>query len=227
MALRFVEQHPEKVRALCLIDPAAYRAGAMGGRWFWTTPLLAEAVLGLLPASAITKFGLKQNFHNHAAISKEVESTYLREARRDGAIAALTAQERQLVPQNPEEWERAHRTVQKRTLILWGREDKLVPLAQGTRLAGDIHNSTLVVFPGVGHSPHLEAPQTVLGQLLPFLKEVTTPLAAIESRFRAGEERARWPSSKAPDQRQAPPPSRCAPLGPPASGGSARCAYLF
>ncbi len=42
-------------------------------------------------------------------------------------------------------------------------------LAQGTRLAGDIHNSTLVVFPGVGHSPHLEAPGMVLSRLLHFL----------------------------------------------------------
>jgi len=173
VALRLAQQNPAKVRALCLIDPAAYRAGAMGGRWFWTTPLLADAVLGFMPASALTDFGLKQNFHNPAAISKEVECMYLREARRDGAVAALIAQERQLVPANPEEWEQGHRTIQKPTLIVWGGEDKLVPLAQGTRLAGDIHNSTLVVLAGVGHSPHLEAPQMVLHLVLPFLKKVS------------------------------------------------------
>jgi pimeloyl-ACP methyl ester carboxylesterase len=48
-----------------------------------------------------------------------------------------------------------------------------VPLAQGKRLAEDIYGSGLVVFPGVGHSPHLEAPEFVLERLLPFLKEVT------------------------------------------------------
>ena len=99
---------------------------------------------------------------------------YLREAKRDGAIAALIAQERQLVPRDPEKWEQAHRTIQKRVLILWGREDKLVPLAQGTRLAEDIDGSTLTVLPGVGHSPHLEAPQLVLGEILPFLEEVSS-----------------------------------------------------
>jgi pimeloyl-ACP methyl ester carboxylesterase len=145
----------------------------MGGRWFWSTPLLADAILGLMPASALTDFGLKQNFHNHAAISKEVESMYLREAKRKGAVAALIAQERQLVPSNPEEWERGHRTIRKPTLIVWGGEDKLVPLAQGKRLAGDIHDSTLVVLDGVGHSPHLEAPQMVLRLVLPFLMKVS------------------------------------------------------
>jgi pimeloyl-ACP methyl ester carboxylesterase len=173
VALRLAEQNPERVRALCLIDPAAYREGAMGGRWFWTTPLLADAVLGVMSASTLTDFGLKQNFHNQALISKELESMYLREAKRDGAVAALIAQERQLVPSNPEEWEQGHRTIRKPTLILWGGEDKLVPLAQGTRLAGDIQGSTLVVLADVGHSPHLEAPEMVLRLVLPFLKEVS------------------------------------------------------
>ncbi len=99
---------------------------------------------------------------------------YLREARRDGAVAALIAQERQLVPENPEEWEKAHRTIKQPALIVWGGNDELVPPAQGTRLAGDVHNSTLVVLAGVGHSPHLEAPQMVLHSLLPFLKKVTS-----------------------------------------------------
>jgi len=227
VALRFVEQHPEKVQALCLIDPAAYRAGAMGGRWFWTTPLLAGAVLGLLPASALTRLGLNQNFHNHAAISKELACMYLREARRDGAIAALIAQERQLVPRNPEEWEQAHGTIQKRSLILWGREDKLVPVAQGTRLAGDIHNSTLVVFPGVGHSPHLEVPQLVLGQLLPFLKQVASAFVTIKSRFGAGDEMVPSPPLTAPDPPRTPRPNPGALPGPPASAARGRCAYLL
>src|SRR5262249_32160492 len=143
------------------------------GRWLWTTPLLADVVLGLMPASTLTDFGLKQNFPNHAAISKELESMYLREARRDGAVAALIAQERQLVPSNPEEWEQGHRPIRKPVLIVWGGDDKLVPLAQGRRLAGDIQGSTLVVLADVGHSPHLEAPEMVLGRILPFLKEVS------------------------------------------------------
>jgi pimeloyl-ACP methyl ester carboxylesterase len=171
-ALLFAERNPGRVRALCLIDPAAYRAGAMRGRWFWTTPLLAETVLGLLPAKNITRYGLEQNFYDQEAILNELERMYLREVRRDGAIRFLIAQERQIVPRDPQKWEDAHRTIRKRTLILWGREDKLVPVAQGARLAKDIDGARLVVFPGVGHSPQLEAPQLVLHHVLPFLEKV-------------------------------------------------------
>jgi pimeloyl-ACP methyl ester carboxylesterase len=98
---------------------------------------------------------------------------YLREARRDGAIPALIAQERQIIPRDPQKWEDAHRTIRNPTLILWGGEDKLVPLAQGKHLAKAIDGSSLVVIPGVGHSPHLETPQLVVDRLLPFLKEIS------------------------------------------------------
>jgi len=97
---------------------------------------------------------------------------YLREARRPGAIAALKTQERQLVPANPEAWERAHEQVRCPTLILWGQNDKLVPLAQAMKLQNAISNSGLVVFPAVGHSPQIEEPARVLTQLLPFLRQV-------------------------------------------------------
>jgi pimeloyl-ACP methyl ester carboxylesterase len=171
VALVFARTNRERVRALCLIDPAAYRAGAMGGRWFWNTPLLAEAVLGILPSRTIARFGLKQNFHDHNRISKKAEAMYVREARRDGAVRALIAQERQLVPDDPEKWERGHRAIRQPTLILWGKEDKLIPAAQGERLRKDIKDSRLTVLPGVGHSPHLEAPGLVVQHLLAFLEE--------------------------------------------------------
>ena len=172
VALRMAEQHPDKVIALCLIDPGAYRAGAMGGRWFWDTPLIAEAVLGLLPSRTLVTLALDRNLHNHAAIPKELRRAYVREAKRHGATAALIAQERQLVPQDPEKWEQAHRAIRQRTLILWGGEDRLVSPAQGKRLARDIDGSTLIVLSGVGHSPHLEAPQRVLDPMLAFLEDV-------------------------------------------------------
>ena len=183
-ALVFARKNPEKVRALVLLDPAAYRAGAMGGRWFWTTPLLADLVLGVLPSRTITWIALKQNFHDRGKISCEIEALYLREARRPGTATAFIAQERQIVPDDPEKWEDGHRAIRQPALILWGRKDRIVPVAQGERLAKDIEGSRLVVLPCVGHSPHLEAPQQVLEHVLPFLEEWhligKTDLAAVE-----------------------------------------------
>jgi pimeloyl-ACP methyl ester carboxylesterase len=169
LALVFAHAHPERTAALCLIDPAAYREGALDGRWFWDTPLIAEVVLGVLSTEMIVDFGMGQNFANRARIPEELRKLYIREARRDAVISALIHQERQLIPDDPEAWEAGHRTIQAPTLILWGANDALVPVAQGRRLAREIAGADLVVLPCLAHSPQLEEPAAVLGYLLPFL----------------------------------------------------------
>jgi pimeloyl-ACP methyl ester carboxylesterase len=171
LALVFARAHPERTAALCLVDPAAYREGAMAGRWFWDTPLLAEVALGVLTTEMLVDFGLKQNFADAAAIPAELRKLYIREARRDAMISALIRQERQLIPDDPEAWEAGHRTIRAPTLVLWGANDALVPVAQGQRLAREIVGAVLVVLPGLAHSPQLEQPAAVLAHLLPFLDQ--------------------------------------------------------
>lgn len=55
------------------------------------------------------------------------------------------------------------------TLILWGEEDRLIPLAAGQWLGKTIPDNTLVTYPKVGHLPHEEAVAATLGDLEPWL----------------------------------------------------------
>jgi pimeloyl-ACP methyl ester carboxylesterase len=175
LALAFACAHPERTSALCLIDPAAYREGALGGRWFWDTPLLAEIALGLLSTEMVVDFGLKQNFSATTRIPPHVRKLYIREARREGVIGALINQERQLIPRDADAWEAGHRGIRAPTFIVWGVDDALVPVAQGLRLLDDIAGAKLVMLPGLAHSPQLEDPAAVLAHLLPFLNEAMSP----------------------------------------------------
>ena len=50
------------------------------------------------------------------------------------------------------------KTIKRPTLIVWGREDGLVPLAEGERFHKDIAGSKLVVFDQCAHVPNLEKP---------------------------------------------------------------------
>ena len=45
------------------------------------------------------------------------------------------------------------------TLLLWGEDDELVPVGYGRAAAAAIPGSQLVVLPGVGHIPSIEAPR--------------------------------------------------------------------
>ena len=57
------------------------------------------------------------------------------------------------------------------TLILWGEEDRLIPVEAGRWLAKTMPENRLVVYPKIGHLPHEEAPEATLGDLVPWLAE--------------------------------------------------------
>jgi pimeloyl-ACP methyl ester carboxylesterase len=55
------------------------------------------------------------------------------------------------------------------TLIVWGREDELIPLASGEKLRDGITGAKLVVFDHCGHIPHVEKPAEFTRAVLEFL----------------------------------------------------------
>ena len=49
-------------------------------------------------------------------------------------------------------------SIRKQSLIIWGADDRIVPLEYGRRLASDLKNSRLVVIEKCGHMPQEEKP---------------------------------------------------------------------
>jgi pimeloyl-ACP methyl ester carboxylesterase len=60
--------------------------------------------------------------------------------------------------------------IAKPTLILWGAEDKLIPIEVGETMHRDIPGSVFAVVPGCGHLAPAECPKPVLAATIPFLK---------------------------------------------------------
>ncbi len=54
------------------------------------------------------------------------------------------------------------------TLLLWGEDDDLVPVMFGRAAAAAIPGSELVVLPGVGHIPSIDAPRDFVRILTDF-----------------------------------------------------------
>ena len=61
------------------------------------------------------------------------------------------------------------------TLILWGEEDRLIPLAAGQWLAEKMPNAALKAYPRIGHLPQEEAVSQTLADLEPWLAEHAPP----------------------------------------------------
>jgi pimeloyl-ACP methyl ester carboxylesterase len=60
------------------------------------------------------------------------------------------------------------RTLDLPTLLIWGRNDGLVPVRFAKRLHRDLAHSRLIVIEGCGHRPHVERPAKVIAALREF-----------------------------------------------------------
>lgn len=61
------------------------------------------------------------------------------------------------------------RMINRPTLVIWGREDKLIPLLFGERFHQEIANSRLRIIDNCGHVPQLECPDEFAAAVLQFL----------------------------------------------------------
>lgn len=64
--------------------------------------------------------------------------------------------------------------VQQPTLILWGREDRILGTADATRFEQTISHSKLVWLDRCGHVPHLEQPAIAAHHILEFLDQASS-----------------------------------------------------
>ena len=63
-----------------------------------------------------------------------------------------------------------HRLKALETLIIWGNEDKIVPLDSGHIYNDSVPGSSLEIMGGCGHRPEVENPKLFSSKVLGFLK---------------------------------------------------------
>jgi pimeloyl-ACP methyl ester carboxylesterase len=67
------------------------------------------------------------------------------------------------------------------TLLIWGDQDRIIPVSHGYATHAAVPGSRLEVLPGVGHFPHVESPTAVV-QIIDDFIATTDPGADVASR---------------------------------------------
>lgn len=175
VALRFALDQPARVTRLALYDAWVYeqqlpttfhwaRAGGLG-------ELLFGAFYSERPDDK-----MMLAFYDTRQVSESFIEDVERALERPGTTAAALAAVR---GQRYERIERRYREIDQPTLLLWGREDRVTPLAYGERLAKELPNARLTVYPRCGHFPMIEASAASRRDLVAFLEPERAPLPLV------------------------------------------------
>ena len=157
---------PERVSALVLVDAAGFNLDPReqpGMVRLVTSPV--APLLARLPGRRIlVERSLREVFHDGRHVTDERLSEYLAASRRPGSVAAMRSLILSMDGHSTAVRERLPR-IQAPTLVVWGREDRWIPLAHADLFVEAIPGARKVVLDACGHMPQAETPDAV-GRLL-------------------------------------------------------------
>lgn len=171
IAWEYAVAHQDQVAGLVLVDSSGYplqsKSVPIGFR-IARTPGLRRLAEKLLPRSIIEN-SVRNVYVDQSKVTPEVVDRYFELTLREGNRVALARRFEQVPLAGDVE---KLKSLRMPTLILWGEEDRLIPLENGKKFDADIPNSELVVFPNVGHVPQEEAPEVSVAALQKWLGTV-------------------------------------------------------
>jgi pimeloyl-ACP methyl ester carboxylesterase len=175
VAMQFVYQHPDYCRRLILIS-----SGGLGPDVGWTLRLLAapgaELILPVIaPRPVLTAGNKLRSWFSAAGIQSprgsEMWSAYSSFSDSDTRQAFLKTL-RSVVDyrgQAVSALNRLHLTSELPTMVIWGDQDRIIPVEHGYAVHEARPGSRLEVLAGVGHFPHVERPSDVVDLIDDFI----------------------------------------------------------
>jgi pimeloyl-ACP methyl ester carboxylesterase len=133
------------------------------------SPLVGDVVSPLLIGSRrLLRRRMKRVYDRHAWVMDErrVDARHL-PLRAAGTHRAIIRTVRRW---DAERISRDAHLITQPTLLLWGENDREIPLADGERLHAEIPGSRLIVFLNCGHLPHEEYPEAFTNVVIDFVK---------------------------------------------------------
>jgi len=172
--------NPGLQKSLVLIDSVAYPQELPGFVKILATPVLGPLITYAVPNTFQVKNLLQIVYFNDDLIPQEAIDHYAADLGKPDAKYALLTSVRQMLPTDLQQFSENYASLTIPTLIIWSREDEIVPLAVGKRLHENIPDSKLVIMSGVGHAVQEEKPSLLLPHLRNFLeagsnRAATTP----------------------------------------------------
>ncbi|MCL4499864.1 MAG: alpha/beta hydrolase [Chloroflexi bacterium] len=170
IALHVYQKHPEKVKALVLVDSAGYQVGPASPIASVPSPLRPVATRGIALSRWFVRDQLSAAYFDpETHLTAETVDGYYLPTRTRGIENAALGLWRDLKLKDETS---LIRTVHVPTLIVWGKNDRIIPLSCAYRFNDDIPGSRLALIDRAGHACFEEAPAQVNGAISGFLSHL-------------------------------------------------------
>lgn len=165
----FTARHPERIRTLTLIDPSGASPVALTTMLrLAKMPILAEAVLSLMGSEAMVR-AVSKDLYDPELVDQFINKVRVQMQYKGYNRALLSSVRNNML----DTFVNAYQRVGEMDLpvqLIWGREDKAVPLEHNQDLRTIMPNAEVHIIENCGHIPHYEKPEEVNPILLNFLR---------------------------------------------------------
>ena len=171
IAMLYAGEYPFETKSLFLIDAAGVYKSA-------TTPYLkdpAQVKNMIVSKKGDFNYLMQQAMYSPPFIPKEIAQA--QEKMMIGQVEETQKMVDQIIALNklftPDSFALLAKSIDAPTLILWGKQDKIINVEVAPELKSLLKNAQPpVILDNVGHMPILEADQLVVQQYLPFLSKI-------------------------------------------------------
>lgn len=162
--------YPDQVKKLILVDATGYTVKAKSvpiGFRIAKIPMLNKVMEFTLPRRMVES-SVRSVYADPSKVSAELVDRYYDLTLRTGNRRALVERFKQ-APSGADS--DAIQNIKAPTLILWGKQDQLIPVENAARFHNDIQGSQIQIFEGLGHVPHEEDPAQTAEAVRSFLNQ--------------------------------------------------------
>jgi len=148
VSIKLALNHPEKLRGLILVSSAGIRNKKM-----LASKLILLNKLSFLPGylllrKAFYKFVIRRT--DYLRVEGVMKETFKKIIKEDLSVFLSK--------------------IKVKTLILWGKKDKVTPVSNAYLMKKKIEGSELKILENIGHTPYLEDPKTLANEILTFIQ---------------------------------------------------------
>jgi pimeloyl-ACP methyl ester carboxylesterase len=166
--LRNANQLARRIKSLCIVDGIAYPQKFPFFVGLPRIPLLGRLLANVLPLRTQAKIALRYCYFDERLITTEQIEEYAGYLRRKEVRDALLRTAQLIDSDRLSGYLPYLKTIEIPCLLVWGREDRVVPLYIGEQLARELPNSKIVTIECCGHMPQEECPSSVIAALREF-----------------------------------------------------------